>query len=330
MPNPTISDLHISGPLTDISVSYAQANRGKFAAFNLFPKVPVQKKGDKYYVWTRADLLRSQAQRRAPGAEIAIGGVRLSNDSYDCDRWALGRDISDPERANSDAAVNPETVGVEFLTDQIGLACEVDWCSDFFTTSVWTGASSTTDMTGAANPASTATGFRYWSDVLSTPIEDIRGELQSVESRTGYRPNKLALGNRVWTVLADHPDLVARLKTGTAIVTRDLLASLLEIDQVVVLNAVRNSGTEGSTSDSYDYVAGKHALLLYTTPRPGINQPTAGYTFVWTGSGIPLEGVRVKRYRLERNESDRIEAETWMDAKKVAADLGAFFSGAVA
>lgn len=332
--NPTHSDLHVSTPLTNISVGWAQANQGKYMAQGLFPLVGVNKKSDKYYVWDKGDLLRSQAQRRAPGAEAAVGGHRISTDNYECERWALARDIDDPTRANADPAVsNLDARATQFITDQIELAHEVEFVTDFFAPSVWTGASSTSDMTGAASPASTAASFMYWNDAASTPIQDIRGELSAVESRTGYRPNVLALGPQVEDALADHPDIVDRIKyTGGGAASVDikaLLAQMFGLDRVVTLRAVRNTGTEGGT-DSVRYLAGKHALLMYVTPTPGLDIPTAGYTFVWTGAGTPLQGARIKRYRLDRNESDRVEGERWTDFKVVASELGAFFSGAVA
>ena len=81
----------------------------QLGARSFFPSVGVDKKADKYYVYTRADLLRSQAQRRGPSAEIAIGSYGVSDDSYECENWALGRDIDDPTRANAEslAALKP-------------------------------------------------------------------------------------------------------------------------------------------------------------------------------------------------------------------------------
>lgn len=329
MPNPTISDVHVNTPLTNISIAYFQANMGKYRARSIFPAVGVAKKSDKYYVYNAGDLLRSQAARRAPGAPVELGSYRVSSDTYLADRWSLGKDISDPERANADPQFDLDGEAAMFLTDQIQLAAEVEWADGFFTTGIWDGASSSTDMTGSANPSSTATGFLQWNDQAATPIEDVRGEATAVESKTGYRPNIGIFGRRTFENLLTHADILARIKSGTAIVNEQLLASLFGLDEVVVLNAVRESANQGSSATSVDYVAGNHALLLYRAPRPGLRVPTAGYTFVWTGNGSPMQGSRMKRYRVEENESDRIEAESWFDYKKVASSLGAFFAAAV-
>lgn len=331
MPNPTHSAVHVSTPLTNISIARFNVNRGKYRARTVFPAVGVMKQSDKYYTYNADDLRRSQAERRAPGAEAEVGGYKVSTDSYFADRWALARDIDDPTRENADPQFNLDAEAAEFLTDQIELALENEWTADFFTTATWNGGSggSGVDQTGVSG-APAANQFLQWNDAASTPIEDIRAECVAVDSATGLRPNVLTIGPRVWASLADHPDLLDRIKhTQTGVVSTSLLANVLELGNVVVLGAVINSGNEGATA-SVDYIAGKHALLTYSAPSPGLRTATAGYTFIWTAGGRPVGGARMKRYRLERNESDRIEGEVWADFKQVSADLGAFFASAVA
>lgn len=333
MANPTISDLHVSAALTDLSVLNAGLNTGSVHD-KIFPIVPVKKQGDKYFVYNTADWLRTDAQPRAPGAEAAVSGWRLSKDSYYAERVALAHDISDPERANADPAVsNLDGDAVDFVTQHIRLRNEKDFVAAFFTTGIWTGTKSGGDMTGLAAPASTATNFRFWNDVASTPIEDLRGEIMSIAGKTGLKPNTLTLGPRVWAALQDHPDIIDRIKyTEKGIVTEDLIASLLGLDRVLVGMMIENTAIEGAAAGTNDFIAGRNALLSYSPPSPGLKVPSAGYTFVWTGMpGAPPSGLgaRIKRYRLERNESDRIEGERWSDLKVVGPTLGAFFTAAV-
>lgn len=333
MPNPTHSDVHISRPLTDLSVAHFSANAGKYVASRAFPSVAVQRQYDKYVVYDDGDLLRVQADRRAPGTKSPLGGYRLSTDNYSCDRWAIGRPIDDPTRANADPNFNLDAEAVEFITDQVEKAKDNQFLTDFFTTAVWSGCSNSSDMTGQSAPSSTTSNFLQWNDVASTPIEDIRGEMIAVESKNGYRPNKLVLGPRTYRHLQDHPDILDRIKNtnpgAPATINQQLLAALFELDEVLVLRAVKNTGPEGGT-DSVDFMAGKSALLLYTAPNPGLRTVSAGYTFTWTGAGAPLTGARIKRYRDEPIESDMIEGETWTDSKQVVATLGGFFATAVA
>jgi hypothetical protein len=47
MANPTVNDVHIDGPLANISIAYKNAG---YIADQVFPIVTVQKKSDKYFV----------------------------------------------------------------------------------------------------------------------------------------------------------------------------------------------------------------------------------------------------------------------------------------
>jgi hypothetical protein len=59
--------------------------------------------------------------------------------------------------------------------------------------------------------------------------------------------------------------------------------------------------------------------------------PSAGYTFTWNGLlGSSAFGSRISRFRINEKRVDRIEGEMAFDFKVVGADLGYFFSGAVA
>lgn len=328
MPNPTLSDLHVDRPLTNVSIAYSQA--GKFAARSIFPVIPVTNKSNTYFEYDKADWLRPQAKKRAAGAESPVGGWRVSEGTFNCERFSLSHDVSDPERANADPAINLDVEAAEYVTENVELTLEDQWASDFFTTGTWNGASSSTDMTGQAAPASTSSNFKQWNNVDATPIEDIRAEAREIEENTGYFPNKLILGPRVYDALQDHPDILDRIKySGKGIVTPELIAQLVGVDQVVVLRATKNTAAEGASA-SYSFIAGKAALLCYSNPSPGLRKPTAGYSFVWTANGTPVQGLKISRVRLDRNESDRITGETWIDFRKVAGGLGAFFTSAVA
>ena len=331
--NPTLSDLHVQAALTDMSVMFTNADTNSVYD-KVFQVVPVQKQADKYFVYDKGDFLRTDAKRRAPGAEVALSGWRTSLDTYFCERYALGHDIPDPVRANADPAVSDlDADATAFLSEDLNIRHEKDWVAKYFVAGVWDGASSTTDMTGQAAPASTAANFLQWNDAASTPIEDIRGEQTAVSKRTGRRPNILTMNVEVWTALADHPDILDRIKyTERGVVTTDLLASLLDLEAVYVTSMVEDSAIE-EQPDSIGFIGTKNALLTYRPTSPGLRTQAAGYTFSWTGMpGTPPGGIgaRMKRFRLERNESDRIEAETWKDFKVVRSELGAMFLTAVA
>lgn len=314
MPQPTASDAHIDAALTNISVAYVQSAEN-FIASKVFPRVPVKKQSDKYYTFDKNSWMLDQMQRRAPGDPSAGSGYTLSNTTYFADVWALHKDISDQERRNADTGLLDDAAAAAFLTQMGLIRQEVQWVADYFTTSVWG-----TDLTPG----------NKWSDfAASTPIEDIRTGARTILTNTGFLPNTLVLGYQVWEKLQDHPDIVDRVKyAGEKNVTLAALATILGVERLLVSQAAYATNDENATA-AYTMVAGKHALLCYSTKTPGLKTPTAGYTFDW-GEMSPVGSQAVYKFRMEELKSDRVELEMAWDYKVIGTDLGYFFNAAVA
>lgn len=329
MYTPTPGDVHVNTPLTQISIAYLQ-NQTEFVASRCCPVIPVGKQADRYYVYNRGDFFRDQMKLRAPGAPAASAGYRLDNTpTYFCNVWAEAKPIPDQLRGNADAVVNMDRDATNFLTQQALIRREKIFAANLFTTGKWG-----TDVTG--KPAAPGAGeFLQWNDPASTPIEDIRAGKLAIKQATGYQANCLVISEPVWLKLVDHPDLVDRVKYGQtnggpARITREALAALLEIDQILVMGAIENTAAEGATA-SHSFIGGKNAMLCHVAANPGLLTPSCAYTFGWTGyMGAGPEGNRVKRYRWEIIASDIVEIEMAFDIKLVASELGYFFSAAVA
>jgi hypothetical protein len=325
MPNPTSSQVHVDAILTNISVAYLQRAEN-FIADKVFPVVPVDKQSDKYFVYTKNDWLRDEAQRRGPSTESAGGGYNLTTQTYSADVFAFHKDVSDQIRANADAPLNLDREAVEFVTHRLLLRREIQFVTDFLTTSIWS-----KDITGVASAPSTDQVIR-WSDYAnSDPIDNIEEGKSSVLSTTGYLPNTLVLGYEVFRELKNHPDLVDRIKyTSSQTITADMMARMFEVDRVLVSQSVKGTNNEGGT-DAYAFTMGKQALLAYVPASAGIMTPAAGYHFNWTGvSGGLGATIGVSSFRMESLKSTRVEAELAFDNKLVGQDLGYFFTDIVA
>lgn len=327
MPNPTRQNIHVNRPLTNISIAYIQ-KASSFVAGQVFPTIPVKKQSDRYFVYLKEDWFRDEAMKRVQGTESAGGGYEIDNTpTYFCETWAYHKDVTEEDRANSDSPLAPDRDATQFVTQKLLVKKEIEWVTRFFSTALWT-----TGYTGGAATAGTVK--KFWSSSGSTPIEDIADAQIAIQSVTGYKPNVLTLSPYVYKDLRNHADIVDRIKYSgmiPATVNKTTLAELFDVEKVLIAEGVVNSAAKGDTEDT-DFIAGKHALLCYAAPTPGIKQPTAGYTFAWTGllgSGafgnrmvtidMPWLGVGTRR----------IEGEMSFDCKLVAADLGAFFEDIV-
>src|SRR5579862_8488315 len=98
MPQPTIGQVHVNAPLTNISVAYIQSQTA-FVASQVFPLVPVDKQSNVFYTYTKNDWFRDEAAVRAPATESAGSGYGLSTSTYNCTVWAMHKDIPDQVRS---------------------------------------------------------------------------------------------------------------------------------------------------------------------------------------------------------------------------------------
>ena len=325
MPQPTLSQVHIDAPLTNLSVAYMQKQEN-FIADKVFPIVPVDKKSNKFFVYRKNDWFRDEAQRRADGTESAGSGYNLDTDSYSADVWAFHKDVGDQTLANADAPLTPLREASEFVTHRLLLRRELQFVSDFFTTGVWG-----SDVTGVSS-SPTAGEFLQWNDANSDPINDIEAGKAEILSTTGFEANTLVIGYEVFRQLKNHPDMIDRFKytQAGALVTEALLGQVFGVERVLVAKTVKATNNEGAAG-AYDFAFGKSALLAHVAPNPGLLTPSAGYTFAWTGVSEGLGStLGVSQFRMEHLKATRVEGQVAFDNKVVGSDLGYFFTTAVA
>ena len=322
---PTMKDAHIDRALTNVSVAYLQ-DANAFIADKVFPIVPVKRQSDVFYVYNKGDFMRDEAQVRGAGTESAGGdyGVEAA-DPYYCRKHAFHKDVTPEERLNYDEPLDADTDATDFVSQKMLIRREMAWASKFFAPGVWE-----TEIAGA-DAAGDGVAVK-WDLPTSNPIKDITDAAVKMAGETGFKPNVLVLSPYAFNALKNHEDILDRIKyTQKGIVTADLLATLFEVEKVVVAWAVVNSAKKGA-ADAVDFIMGKHAMLCYAAPRPALRKPSAGYIFAWTGlEGSGAYGNRIVRLPMDMLGlgTERIEGEISFDVKKICGDLGVFFKDIV-
>lgn len=320
MAQPTASEVHVDGALTDISVAYSQKAEN-FVAGSVFPSVPVQSQTDKYFTFDKNDWFRDDAvKKRSPEDESAGSGFGVDGtNSYSCDVWATHIDVNDQLRANADPAVPVENAASELVTQRMLIRRERLFATDYFSTGVWG-----TDVVGG-------TDFTAWDDAASDPETDVANGKEAVLKDTGLEPNKLVVAYSAHMALKRHPLIKDRFKYTTAeSITAQMLARFFEVDEYVVSKASYATNEEGATTGVHAFALGQNALLCYSTPTPGIMVPNAAYNFTWAGlTGMNDLGIAISNIDMRGSgkKVDRIEGEFAFDMKVVGSDLGYFFSG---
>lgn len=324
---PTRQQTHIDRALTQISIGYFQ-DASVYIADKVFPTIPVIKQSDRYFAYKKEDWFRDDAAERGLGDESAGGDYEIDNTpTYFCRKIAYHKDVFEEDRANSDDPLTPDSDATDFVVDKLLLRRECAWASTYFKAGVWSA-----DWGGAAAADAGTKKVKYWDDTTSDPVGDIKKRCTDIQETTGKRPNTLVIGQRVFDALSEHPDVLDRIKyTETGVVTISLLASLFNVERVLIAGAIKNTAQKGQAAQM-EFIFGKNALLCYVEKKPSLKKASAGYIFTWKGLlGSNSFGARILRIPLPlRGEgAERIEGEQAYDMKVVAQDLGIFFNGVV-
>jgi len=323
MSNPTASDVHVNRPLTNVMQAWAM--RPRYAFNRVFPIVSVPKQSDAYFVWTREDIHRDEAQEMGPGARAPVTVARLSHDTYQCRVYGLAEQISDQVRANADAPLDLDRSAARRVGDKIMLRMEKQWNTEFFTTGVWTGATTGTDLVGGVDFT------KYAAPTTGTPVTDIREQVFHL-AKLGVDPMrmKLTIGPDVFRTFLDHTDFLERYEQVQAsILNEQLMAAVLGVGEVIVPYGIENPLAEGitQTGNENTFVSGDNMLLSFAPAAASIEEASAGYTFAWTGLiGAAGAGMRILRMRDDFHHSDHVEGQAALDPKATSPELGVFFS----
>ena len=312
--SPTPSAVHIDSQLTNMSEAFLQ-DANNFIADKVFPNVPVQHQSDKYYTYPVGTFYRDSAELRAPGAEVAIGGYTVSTDTFFCDVYGFGHDITWQREANEDIPLDSLTDGTNLVTHAHLIRRERDFVDTSLQTGVW---AQDVDLTGPTN----------WGDPSSDPIVDVQNETSAMLARSGFMPNTLVLSFDVYSALRNNPAIIERFDrgqtSGGVTIGSDRMAAIFDVDRVLVMKSVFNSAVEGQ-ADSIGFTATQVALLCYVNPAPSIRMPSAGYTYNWSsylrGNGL----INIENYDIRDRKVRRIEGEMAFDHKVVSQELGTLF-----
>ena len=299
------ANTHIDKVLTNISLAYPN---NEFVGNKLFPTVNVLKQTDKYYWFGRETWVPEDSDYRAPGTEAnEIPGLNVALDTYFATEHSLQIAVYDEERENVDSPLSPDSDATNLVTQKILLARELAMMNI---------------VTNANNYATTNTvtlsGTAQWSDyVNSDPVAAVHGYVRTFHSNVFFEPNNAVVPYQVMSILEDHPKILARIMyTDRGILTPEIIASVLGLQNVIIPEVAYGSGVGFSVTASYLW--GKNVLLAYVPKSAGLRVPAFAYEFVWgyKGNGAML----VDRWREEKRKSDLIRCSRRYDLKLVGVE----------
>lgn len=318
--------------LTNVAIAHMH-KANQYVAKSVFPQVKVSLQAGSFYEFTKADLARDNVGQKPEFGHVPPAIFSKSEQTYNCkvDQVLIGIDQiaqTNYDRMRVPGLIDPRRSKTTLATDQLLLHTDIKFAKSYFKTGVWG-----RDIAGAATVSNSATEVLKWTDGNFDPILFFSTLATAMGETSRRRPNILALDPFAFDALSQNPDLIERIKyTGTtanpAVVTKEAIAAILQLDKIVVFEAAYNDAGIGGSSMKYVAPKGS-ALLSYAPSTPQIDEPSAGYIFNWdpTGSGN-LVSIQVVDGP-PASHSEFVEGIIATDMKITGADLGYYLHSLV-
>lgn len=317
MPQQDVKDLIVAGPLSDVSIAY---KNGEYIADRVFPIIDKVSPRAKIARFLKGAHFRDEAGIRGAGSRAPRGSYVLDMVSLNTKEYAFASEVTDEDRKFANAAgappLSPDQDAIEFAADKVDLKKEIRVAA-LVLTGTWSGVTAGEDAEGL-----------WAAGAGNTFIADIRGAVETIRANTGKKPNKLLLDHGTYNSLKEESTILEKIKyTERGVLTKELLAALLELDEVLIGEAIKSTaketkaGTDFVASNIWEKNAGKGmGFLYYAPPAPGRKTPSAGYQ-----ARVAYEDGKARRttsWREPAEHQDVYEVAEETDILQTGTDLG--------
>jgi len=319
---PNVKELLVSGPLQNISIAFKNDD---YIADRVFPVLDGADPKAKITVYNKADWFRDEAGIRAAGTRANRGGYKIDEVSVATKEYAFAKEVTDEDRRfaklKNAPPLKPDEDAISFASDVVDRKKEVRVAS-LVTGGTWVdGNVAGEDAEGLWSPTGATNTF----------LADITKAQKAIKSNTGKKANVLVLDTATYLAIKECEAILDKIKyTQRGVLTSELLAAMLELDEVLVGGAIKNtaketkSGTEFTGANIWEVNAGKGMGFLFHRPKTlGLKVATAGLQArIAYEDGQPR---RVTTWREPAEHQDVYEVAEETDIVLVHAALGYLF-----
>ena len=281
--------------LTNLAVGYKNA---EFIAEKIFPQVFTDKEGVQVPVFGKGSFVEYDT-KRAVGAASNVITLDAPNylpivlEEHDL---AIGVDY----REQAESLFNEQAKATRRATKGVQLRQEIETAALLQAKSAYQ-SGHTKDLAAT----------KKWSADNSDPLSDIESARETVRAACGVRPGVLVVGASVLSQLKRNKALLASLSANDrkSLLTVEQLKNLLELDDIIVGQAVSSVATGKPTKDVWSKFASLIVRPELVSDGNDEGEPAFGYTF--RRRGMPV----VDRYE---EVGGKVEYARYTDIRKAA------------
>ena len=188
---------------------------------------------------------------------------------------------------------------------------------------------SETTFSGQTTAAGTA-----WDDFSNaTPVTNIDAAKNAVWDRTAIWPNALVITRKTFMNLRKCDEVTDKLHSEGAGVSIEPgriqpmnLASVFDVDMVIVAGGARNSANEGQSRSVASIWSDSYALLARVATTDMMEEPCVARTIHWGEDGSTVGGT-IETYYDNRTRGDVVRVRHEVDEKMIYTELGQLITG---
>lgn len=310
----------VAGPLANVSIAYKNPD-GTYIADQVYPIIDNCPPEAKITTYSKGAWFRNEAGPRGEKGEARRGGFKIGSVPISTMEYAFASEVTDEERdvaaLQNAPPLNPDTEAIEFASDKIQLEKEIRTANNVIS-STWSGLAGGEDAGGL-----------WAAGSGNTFLKDVRDRREFVRSQTGLRPNKLVIDEGTYNSLKEESTILDKIKyTERGVLTKALLAAILELDEIIIAGAIESTakekkdGTDWNARNVWEKNQGKGtAFLYYYRGAPALRTPMAGAQ-ARTKYRINQMPVRTTTWREASKHQDVYEVAEQTHILQVCADLG--------
>ncbi|MCX7429005.1 MAG: hypothetical protein NTW96_25685 [Planctomycetia bacterium] len=251
-------------------------------------------------------LLARRDTTRAPHAAYSRSDFEFEMVDFKCQERGAKEPMDDRLIKQYRDVLDCESVHSRRAVDAIARAFECDCADAAYDTSVWTGAALTTAITIPWSTAETA-----------VPIKNIEDARKLILAGSGMAPDTLVCNREQFFALKNCHQIQDLLKYSGDVDPSKIgplaLASVLDLDHVVVAGGHENLGADGAIASISPIWSNSYCMLAKTAQTDDWQEPAVGRAILWNeenagvGDGTEIS-ILVEEYREENRRGSVIRA----------------------
>jgi hypothetical protein len=315
-PSTAVANLRpdISGMFMEFDL---EANQQRMIGLRVFPVFEAGLQAGPFGKITIESLLRAVRTNRASGGGYNTTEFEFTTDTYATNEHGLVVPVDKRNAAIYANYFDAEVVAAKLARHGVMVNQEARIAAKVFNAGTFSPTAVTNEWDDADNAA---------------PIDDIEAAVQRLYAK-GVIANALVLNWKVFRNLRNCGQVIDRITSAGAgqsakpsQITAQLLATVFDLEQVIVAGAQSNSAAQGQAASIGSVWSDEYAMVCrVASPGASIEEPCLGRTFHWGEDGSSIGGTYESWYD-EDIRGDKVRCRMDTDEKLLYSDAGELLS----